>query len=62
MEQGVWTLSLVLGVAGVFLHFAEGIVLEPGSLYFPRIGHHFNKDLFLSPSIFVLCFYMVAGR
>ena len=47
MERGFWTLSLVLGVV-------DKRSLDPRGSLFPQIGQHFNKDLFPSPSIFVL--------
>ena len=51
-----------LGVTGFFLCFVEEIGLELGSPQFPQIGQPFNKDLFPSPSIFVLCLWVQQHR
>ena len=39
MEQGVWTLTLALGVAGFFLCFEEEVGLELGDSHSPKLGN-----------------------
>ena len=51
-----------LGGTGFFLCFVEEIGLELGRPQFPQIGQPFNKDLFPSPSIFVLCLWVQQHR
>ena len=47
MEQGVWTLILVLGVAGFFLCFAEENGLESESFRSPESGNFTNYCVML---------------
>ena len=62
MGQGVWTLTLVLGVAG-FLCFVEEVGSKRKCPQPPQTGYPVNKNLLPYPHIFVLCLYMqqVAG-
>lgn len=58
MEWNLWAwfwVSVFWRTNEFFLCFAEERCLEPWSLPLPQIVQHFNKDLFPSPPIFVLC-------
>ena len=54
MEQGTWTLTLVQGVAGFFLCFAEENGLKPGSFHSPKLGNLLIKT-FLLPDQLLCC-------
>ena len=62
MDRGVWTLILVLGVAGFSLCFAEENGLYTGSIQSLKLGTLLIKTLFpSSPHKHMLCLCMTAG-
>ena len=58
MEQSFWT--LILGVAGILLCFAEERSLEPGGPHSPKLGNILIKVFFL-PHQSVLCLCLATG-
>lgn len=47
MEQGFWTLALVLGVGGFFLCFVEEGAWSHRILYYSKLGNLLIKTFFL---------------